>query len=153
MKRVIVILVATAMFAGCSTTKQLSEVKTLDIVHRGVIHKPVIADLIVEQERVVGTAAARQAPDIETLKILAIQNALANAGNADILVDPLFTVTEGGGTTVEVRGYPARYSNFRSMEDSDIEWMRLLPLLSPVNVVEKIDEPKKSNNKWLPDMR
>jgi uncharacterized Fe-S cluster-containing radical SAM superfamily enzyme len=51
----------------------------------------------------------------------AIKNAL-NAANADVLVEPQFTV-EGNGNAIKitVKGYPAKYENFKSAEPSDID--------------------------------
>lgn len=57
-------------------------------------------------------------------KKAAIHEALLQAGNADLLVEPQFIVSRKSGlfinkvTSVTVSGRPAKYKNFRSLNDS-----------------------------------
>jgi hypothetical protein len=58
--------------------------------------------------------------NIESLKVLAMNDAIKTAG-ADILVEPTFEiVSENNKTTVTVTGFPATYTNFRSITNDDV---------------------------------
>jgi hypothetical protein len=87
----------------------------------GVLQHPVIGELEVDIEKVSGSVErSGRVTNIDPLKILAMNDAIKIAG-ADILVEPTFEiVSENSKTTVTVTGYPASYTNFRSITMDDV---------------------------------
>jgi hypothetical protein len=112
------LFLGTVLLASCATVKKVETAKTLEIYGPGVIQNPVIADLDVQQQKVRGTASGRTSAT-ETLKNVALVNAIRTA-NADVLVAPVYELeTTGGRTTVTVSGFPATYTNFRTATAAD----------------------------------
>ncbi|HMN04719.1 MAG TPA: hypothetical protein PKD45_03250 [Flavobacteriales bacterium] len=110
-------IIAVLLMASCATTKETT-VKTMEIYGPGVLQNPVIADLDVREQKVQGTATGRKSV-ANTVKKLALANALETS-HADVLVAPVYElVTKGGRTTATVTGYPATYSNFRHATPAD----------------------------------
>lgn len=110
-------IIAMLLLASCATTKETT-VKTMEIYGPGVIQNPVIADLDVREQKVTGTATGRKSA-ANTVKKLALANALETS-HADVLVAPVYElVTKGGRTTATVTGFPATYSNFRHATPGD----------------------------------
>ena len=103
----------------------------MDVTHTGIIQRPMLVDLNVVNTAVTGRASETIPADTphatisafrQHLERLAVKNAVETA-NADLLVRPIYTVTHTGNTlTVEVKGYPARYTNFRPITPNDPEW-------------------------------
>jgi len=103
----------------------------IDVTHTGIIQRPMLVDLNVVNTAVSGRASETIPADTphttisairSHLERLAVKNAVETA-NADLLVRPIYTVTHQGNTlTVEVKGYPARYTNFRPITRDDPEW-------------------------------
>ena len=123
MKFIFLMFIAFAILSSCSPTQKRVSVKTVDITHTGVIQKPVIVDLQVGQTKVRGSAIGASS-ELQRLKNEAVKDALNNAGNADVLVEPNFTTSSTGyRATVEVTGYPATYKNFRAIEANDTIWL------------------------------
>lgn len=110
----IAILIITA---GCKSYSKTSV--TTDVSGPTVVQKPVIADLDVEENRVIGTASGKGSESIDVLKQNALNNAL-DKSKADVLVEPRYEIiTSRKQSTVNVSGYPATYKNFRPMVVSD----------------------------------
>jgi len=114
-------IVVSALLTSCASTKiKTSTSKTMDIYGAGVIHKPVLVDLDVREQKVTGTAFASEGSSLETTKQEAVSNALKSAV-ADVLVEPTFnTETFNGRITATVTGFPANYKNFRSIKAEDV---------------------------------
>lgn len=62
---------------------------------------------------------------------------LCREADADVLVDPQFTFTKRvfGGGKLTVSGYPAKYKNFRTMTDSEIDAFIITPEYNTGKVV------------------
>ena len=83
-----------------------------------VVQTPVIYDLEIDEQKVTGTASGKY--PIETLKMLAIIDALKLSG-ADKLLDPIFSFSKTPKKReITVVGYPANYVNYRMMTVDDI---------------------------------
>lgn len=138
------LLILIAVFASCSTTKSGTS-KSLDIVGPGVIHKPVIADLDVKQQKVSSTATFSQVKSMANVRNEVIRKALKE-NNADVLVEPSFeSVTKNGKTELTVTGWPASYKNFRQIEEKDLKLLEVKPnLLQKAEVNETTVEKKKN---------
>ena len=132
--------------ASCSTSKSGTS-KSLDIVGSGVIHKPVIADLDVQQQKISSTTTLSRVESMDKARNEAIRQALLKY-DADILVEPSFTsVTEGGKTELTVNGWPAKYKNFRQISEDDIKYLELKPsYLQKAALNETVVEEKKSGS-------
>ena len=111
--------------SGCATTgvnetSRFSVIKTTDIHSRGVIQKPVVADLQVVETKVTATVSVNYGT-VAAVKQLDIEKAIAQS-NADVLVEPTFkAMVEDDTVTVTVKGFPANYTNFRPIEPDDVE--------------------------------
>lgn len=120
-----------ASFAGlllysCSTV-QSGTSKTMDIVGTGVIHKPVIADLNVSQEKVSKTMTFTNMQSLEIAKNTVVRELLKEK-NADVLVEPTFdSTTKNGSTELTVYGWTATYKNFRQVEEKDLKVLEVRP--------------------------
>ena len=109
----------TVTFSSCTTS-----LTTANSVQPGVkVQTAAEADLSVKEERVSATLKGRlnKRYTLDELKENAIAKALESA-NADILVDPRFTITQKKGLFGKrnkagtVSGYPAKYINIRSVK-------------------------------------
>ncbi len=106
------------VLSSCATRKTITS-KSAEINGPTIIQKPVIADLDVEEKKVSGVVVGKVKTPINQLKQLAIADALKKA-DADVLVEPRFEIDfEKTKTTVTVTGFPAKYENFRPMEEKD----------------------------------
>ena len=118
-------IIATFVLSSCSSLQRTTSVKTIDITNVGVIQKPVIVDLVVDQTKVRGTATgSNTSGGVTVVKSEAVKDALSKAGQADVLIEPDFTITtRNANITVEVTGFPATYKNFRTIEEQDAVWL------------------------------
>lgn len=111
-------IVLILFFSSCYTTRKSISVKSQDISETMIIQHPMITDLDVSASKVRGTATAANV-ELALVKDLAVENAL-KPSQADVMVEPRFTVSETGKTiTVEVEGWPAHYTNFRNVSPAD----------------------------------
>ena len=118
------ILFALFLCSSC-IVQRTNTVKTMDIYGAGVIHKPVLVDLDVKENKITGTSTQSGNKSIEIIKQDAVANALKNA-NADVLVEPKFeTETHQGKVTATVTGFPATYKNFRQIKSEDIPLLQV----------------------------
>lgn len=112
------IAIATlSVFQACTTMESTTTRKTTGptayFTEQPIIAMPVIADLLIEDRFVIGTFNENKVTE-EYAKNMAVLNAVRNA-KADVLVEPRFDITIQDQTiTVEVKGHPARYKNFRT---------------------------------------
>lgn len=122
-----IIVLAIVVFNSCTVQKSTnSTVKSMDIYGSGVMHLPVVVDLVVSNTKVTATVvSSSSATSIEDLKIAATAKAISEA-KADILVEPSFVVeTVGYEKTVTVTGFPATYANFRSITHDDVALLQV----------------------------
>ena len=122
-KAISILLIFSTMAISCATVDQTSSSTTrvMDVKGAGVLQHPVIGELEVDIEKVSGSVErSGRVTNIDPLKILAMNDAIKIAG-ADILVEPTFEiVSKNSKTTVTVTGYPASYTNFRSITMDDV---------------------------------
>ncbi|WP_338376378.1 hypothetical protein [uncultured Flavobacterium sp.] len=118
---------------SCQTVKT-GTAKTIDISGVGVIHKPVIADLDVQEQKITKTITLKSMESLEAAKNEIVRN-LLNENNADLLVEPKFeSKTKNGKTDLTVTGWLAFYKNFRTIEEKDIKLLEVRPAV--INRVE-----------------
>jgi hypothetical protein len=141
MKKVMFILIALSLIS-CSTTKS-GTAKTMDIVGAGVIHKPVIVDLDVKQEKASKTVVLTNVLSLDNAKNEAVRELLKEK-SADILVEPTFdSKTKNGKTELTVYGWTANYKNFRQVEEKDIKLLEISPSLRKAETYQPVVEKKK----------
>jgi hypothetical protein len=127
-----VALLSLTVFS-CQTVKT-GTAKSIDISGVGVIHKPVIADLDVKEEKITKTIMLKNLESLENAKNEIIRE-LLNENNADLLVEPKFeSKTKNGKTELTVTGWLAYYKNFRTIEEKDIKLLEVRPAI--INRVE-----------------
>lgn len=126
MKKILLTGILAFAMISCSTV-QSGTSKTIDIVGAGVIHKPVIADLNVNQEKVSKTVTFSNMESIEISKNNVVRELLKEK-NADVLVEPTYeSTTKNGVTELTVYGWTATYKNFRQIEEKDIKFLEVKP--------------------------
>jgi hypothetical protein len=142
MKTKLLLFVLTTFFISSCTVVKTYTTKTHEIYGSGVIQKPVIVDLEVNEFKVTGTATEKSGKGLYEIKNLAVANALKKAG-ADVLVEPQFeTETKFGMTTATVTGFPATYKNFRPIQLEDVELLKV-GILQKANVYQPTEEKKR----------
>ena len=115
--------VLAAMLSSCSTVvKTASTAETTSSIENATV-----ADLDVAPERITYTVApskAIQRGGMDNVKRAVESEALTANGNADVLVEPQYIIEKKKSlfgskvTSVTVTGRPAKYRNFRSLNDS-----------------------------------
>ena len=124
--KLVSILIMAIAITSCKTVKS-GTAKSRDIVGIGVIHKPVIADLDVNQKKVSKTIILKGLVSLETSKSEAIREILKE-NNADLFIEPKFeTITKNGKTELTINGWLAFYKNFRTIEEKDIRLIEVNP--------------------------
>ena len=122
MKKLFILLASSLVLVSCSTTTKTARTEVLPYA----MYNATVADLDVAAERIVYTYTPNKAvwrAGVENCKRAAIQEALSQFGNADLLVEPMFVITKYDGlfshkiTSVTVSGRPAKYINFHSLGD------------------------------------
>ena len=143
MNKLLLVFSASVMLTSCVTTR-IGTAKTMDITGQGVMHKPVIVDLDVKQEKVSKTVILKDVVSIDNAKNEVVRDLLREK-NADVLVEPSFdSKTKNSTTELTVFGYAASYKNFRNIEEKDIKFLELKP-----NALQKADvyQPVVNNGK------
>lgn len=90
------------------------------------------AELIISENSVTKTvtwvAGFLNGTDLEQRKINLINDLCREIG-ADVLIDPQFTYSKRilGGGKLTVRGYPAKYQNFRPLSDEQVDSLLINP--------------------------
>lgn len=120
----LLIAVASAVLLTLSSCSTISNTCESTYVDTKVV-SVTVADMKVQPQRVEHTHSWKWSP----FKIRSISKETENATgellkkqNADVLVEPQYTVTKRGwfrGGSVTVSGYPATYYNFRPMTEKD----------------------------------
>ena len=142
-QKLFTLLGVIVLFTSCVTTKTQTA-KTIDI-YGSVVHKPIIADLQVQDQKITGTAVFQSLSSLEGAKNTAVAEALKKT-NADVLIEPSFqTETSNGKTTVTVTGWAGTYKNFRNANPEDLNYLQ-----SGVMQRAKIYEPATESKKGSP---
>jgi len=126
--KIILLSLCSIAFVSCKTIKS-GTAKSIDVSGIGVIHKPVIADLEVNQQKTTKTITLKNMESLENAKQQIIREVLSE-NKADLLVEPKFdSVTKNGKTELTVTGWLAYYKNFRTLEEKDIKLLEVRPAL------------------------
>lgn len=121
MKKYLLLVGAVVAFASCTTTTKTARTESIPYS----MYNANVADLEVGERvsyTMTPTKEIRRGGDANVKKA-AIQDVLMKNGNADLLVEPQFIISKrkgvGGGkiTSITVTGRPAKYKNFRSLND------------------------------------
>ena len=152
MKKLFLLPITALLFISCVTTR-VGTAKTIDITGQGVMHKPVIADLDIKQEKVSKTVTLKNVLSIDNAKNEVVRDLLREK-NADVLVEPSFdSKTKNSTTELTVFGYAASYKNFRNIEEKDIKFLELKPNnLTKADVFTPIADNRKGKSKaalWI----
>ena len=110
---------------------------------------PVVADLEVKKEQIRGESNSIVAGTTSetSLRESALANALERA-QADVLIEPVYTkTTQNSKITVTVKGWPANYKNFRNMEESDIELIKMGEVKNTTTSMNKKNPNQNLNEK------
>ena len=122
MKKLIFYALAVILMASCTTTVKTARVESVPYS----MYNATVADLEVSAERITYTFVPSkdiQRAGLTNCRQAAINEALKANGNADLLLEPQFVIsrkkTFGGNkvTSITVTGRPAKYKNFRSLDD------------------------------------
>ena len=124
MKKGFILLGVTLLAASCTTT--IKTAKTAEPTTQ--LLTATVADLEVSSERItytmVPSRALRRGGE-GNVKQAAEQAALAQVGNADVLVNAEYSISKKSYcifgskiSSITVTGRPAKYTNFRSLNDS-----------------------------------
>ena len=122
------LLLATLTIVSCKTVKVKSGTsKTKDIEGIGVIHKPVVVDLEVNQQKITKTIQLKYVESMELAKREAIREIL-NENNADLFIEPKYqTVTVNEKTELTITGWLGYYKNFKTIEEKDLKLLEVKP--------------------------
>ena len=131
----IISIVSVVSFTSCYApqTAYYGKPKQKDISGVGVIHIPVVADLEVSQTKI--TEEVDVSNKTFASELIAARYALRvilNKHKADILIEPTYEFKD---KSIIVSGYPAKYKNFRNIEEKDIKLLMVSP------PIEKNEEP------------
>lgn len=122
MKKLFLMAAVAATLVSCTTTTKTARTETMPYA----MYNASVADLDVAAERVVYSMAPSkelQRAGLPNCKRAAVQECLSKNGNADLLIEPMFSVSVRRNllgekiTNVTVSGRPAKYKNFRSLPD------------------------------------
>ncbi len=122
--KVFSLLLIISTITSCTTIKS-GTAKSRDIVGAGVIHKPVVADLEVNQQKITKTVKLKSIEKLEDAKNEIIRE-LLKENNADLFIEPKFeTITVNGKTELTVTGWLAFYKDFRTIEEKDLKLLEV----------------------------
>jgi hypothetical protein len=113
------------LLASCNNTVYKSHTaKSMEIYGSGVMHLPVVADLSVRTAKVSFSVNDKNTSmNMRQLREAAIAGALQEH-KADVLVEPSFSLERKRRVnTLTVSGWPADYTQFRTMDTTDIRLM------------------------------
>ncbi len=128
MKTKLFLLIILSSMISCKTIKS-GTAKSRDILGVGVIHKPVIADLEINPQKVSKTIKLKSIESLHSGKNEAIREILKEF-NADLFIEPKYeTITSNGKTELTITGWVAFYKNFRTIEEKDIKLLEITPTI------------------------
>ena len=121
MKKYLLLVGAVVAFASCTSISKTARTESIPYA----MYNANVADLEVGDRvsyTMTPSKSIRRAGD-DNVKKAAIQEVLVQNGNADLLVEPQFVISKRKGmfgtkiTSITVTGRPAKYKNFRSLDD------------------------------------
>ena len=121
MKKFLFLAAIAMMAVSCTTTTKTARTESIPYS----MYNANVADLEVGARityTMTPSKSIRRGGD-DNVKKAAIQEALVQNGNADLLVEPQFVISSKKGlgsrkiTSITVTGRPAKYKNFRSLDD------------------------------------
>lgn len=143
-----------AMLSSCSTISHTSQSASVDTE----VYNLTVADMNVSPKKASTTIDWKWTPfsavSLETQKENATAELTKSTGS-DVVVEPQYTVVRRGlfrGGSITVTGYPATYSNFRTMTKEDAEAIAALDgkiaVVSPMIGTSSNRTAKKSSSKF-----
>ena len=146
---IVVAIVGVMFLNSCSSTKvsSYSMAPYRNVTGVGVVNVPTLADLEVNQNKIIERVSVKMDASDGTISSAAIENVVNRVlsdlllkRNADVLVQPVVkTETKGSTVTIDVSGYPAIYKNFRSMTVKDAELFKDINILHiPQGIVQSV---------------
>jgi len=139
--KLFIIVALVGLLSSCMQRTWIQKTgKTTEVKESMITHVPVVADLKVNPEKVTGTySSSKPEHSLDYIKDMAIAEAIT-PGNYDLLLEPNFEVrVTGPDKTAIVKGYPAKYTNFRNFVPSDTVWIKL-------NHSKVLNAPNSSND-------
>ena len=121
MKKYLLLVGAVVAFASCTSISKTARTENIPYA----MYNANVADLEVGDRvsyTMTPSKSIRRVGD-DNVKKAAIQEVLVQNGNADLLVEPQFVISKRKGmfgtkiTSITVTGRPAKYKNFRSLND------------------------------------
>lgn len=137
-KNLIAILFVAVFVASCSTVKQSARMES----PATYINTATVADLEVSETAITFTYEPSNAVcngGYENVIKTAVSEALKKHGDYDVLVGLQYTIKQnffGKIKIITVKGYPAKYKNFRNLPDSI--WYKTPLFKQPVNNSTKV---------------
>ncbi len=134
------------MLASCNTTYRSKSSDYQNITKSNIVQVPKIADFEVKPEKVSGEYSGlykkkKHFTYLRVAKELALGNAISNA-KCDFLIHPLYDIEiMGKKIYVNVTGYPANYTNFKTFELADtiyVQHQLVIPATTNVKVLSPI---------------
>ena len=123
MKKIIFIAAVVMIASSCGSTTMVTRTAKSGNLSYSAIAATVTSDLKVSETKVTGEATNPDSffPQSEMEKT-AVADALKKV-DADILIEPQYEYkrVDGKLVSVKVSGYPAKYTNFRSVTPEDVE--------------------------------
>ena len=151
MKKTLLLLICSLSLIGCAASVSKSNTLKSVSLKPEVEPLPVVADLVVSEQKVTGEASGT-ITQAETLAREALTKALGqdppSADRPDVLVGTnVFTeITDNAFLKLTVTGYPAYYTNFRTAKEEDLERLNIAKLDRKAPVLDEAQEespPKK----------
>lgn len=141
--KLFILSAALSVFISCKTVRTGTS-KTRDIEGLGVIHKPVVVDLEVNQQKITKTIQLKYVESMDAAKNEAVREILKE-NNADLFIEPKYeTITVNGKTELTITGWLGYYKNFKTIEEKDLKLLELKPAyLNNANTAQPIIITKK----------
>jgi len=127
LKLFILVFITSVFFSSCQLAHKSASIGVEDIKKSGfVMAKPMLSEIEVENQKIEGRAAINNklyagsngGPQAAAMN-LAVIDAVKKA-NCDIIVQPVYEIENSGTyTTAVVRGFAARYKEFRDITPQD----------------------------------
>lgn len=119
-----------ALMVSCGSSSKIGTSKSKDIIGVGVIQMPVVVDLEVNENKEVYSKSFKVVKATGNYTDLKNETSreLLNKSDSDLLIEPSYEILqEGSRVTITVKGFPAKYKNFRTAKESDIAILEIQP--------------------------
>lgn len=125
MRKLLLLLVVSLAVCSCSTLKNTSTHRVVNVTQP--ITSPVIADLEISDTKIVYAMTpsniVRRGGEQNVVNT-AVKEALYSNGNADVMIGLEYQIKYSPTRKIKsivITGYPAKYKNFRNLEES--QWL------------------------------